>query len=79
MRERIKAAIRTKLRPPEGSEFPDHLAALRLSRDAEGRERLLTTNFDTLFERAWADSYHQKIESHAGPAMPRPKSAGFKP
>jgi len=32
--------------------FPDHLALLQLSRDGDGRPRLLTTNFDTLFERA---------------------------
>ncbi len=30
----------------------DHLALLQLSRDKDGRPRLLTTNFDTLFERA---------------------------
>jgi hypothetical protein len=40
------------LAAPSDVDVPDHLALLRLSRDAEGRSRLLPTNFDTLFERA---------------------------
>jgi NAD-dependent SIR2 family protein deacetylase len=53
MRERIRAAVRHVLAPPDNVDLANHLALLELSRDAEGRNRILTTNFDTLFERAW--------------------------
>src|SRR5262245_49247666 len=48
---RVREAVGAILAAPAGS-FPDHLALLQLSRDADGRPRLVTTNFDTLFERA---------------------------
>ena len=53
MRERIRRAIRQVLAAPKDANLANHLALLELSRDAEGQIRLLTTNFDTLFERAW--------------------------
>jgi hypothetical protein len=77
MRERIRSAVRDTLSPPEDADLSNHLALLKLSRDSEGRTRLLTTNFDTLFERAWFDQHHTRIPSHAGPAMPRPKVSNF--
>jgi NAD-dependent SIR2 family protein deacetylase len=64
MRERIRAAVRELLA----------LALLKLSRDAEDCVRLLKTNFDTLFERAWFGEYHSSIQSHAGSAMPQPRA-----
>jgi hypothetical protein len=48
---RVRGAVADLLVPPTVA-FPDHLALLQLSRDGDGRPRLLTTNFDTLFERA---------------------------
>jgi NAD-dependent SIR2 family protein deacetylase len=45
--------------------FPDHLALLQLSRDSGGRPRLLTTNFDTLFERAASASGMINVPSYA--------------
>jgi NAD-dependent SIR2 family protein deacetylase len=77
MRERMRSAVRKALSPPEGADLSNHLVLLKLSRDAEGRTRLLTTNFDTVFERAWFDQHHTRIPSHAGPAMPRPKVSNF--
>lgn len=77
MRERIRAAIRHVLAPPANPDLGNHLALLELSRDAEGRNRLLTTNFDTIFERAWFDNKNSAIASHAGAAMPQPKASGF--
>jgi NAD-dependent SIR2 family protein deacetylase len=77
MRERIRSAVRRVLSPPDGVELSDHLALLELSRDAEGRTRLLTTNFDTLFERAWFDAHRSALPSHAGIAMPQPNSPGY--
>jgi hypothetical protein len=76
MRGRIRAAVRTMLAPPE-KKLENHLELLGLSRDAAGRSRLLTTNFDTLFERAWWDVHQEAIASHAGPAMPQPKVDAF--
>jgi hypothetical protein len=49
----------------------NHLGLLQLSRDAEGRHRLLTTNFDTLFERA-ALTGGLEVPSHALKSMPKP-------
>src|SRR6267142_5187061 len=77
MRERIRAAVRSELALPNDVNLENHLAVLELSRDAEGRVRLLTTNFDTLFERAWYQKHHKMIASHAGPAMAQPNASDF--
>lgn len=75
MRERIRSAVRQVLAAPNSADLTNHLALLELSRDAEGRNRILTTNFDTLFERAWYQKHHAAISTHAGMAMPQPKVA----
>jgi NAD-dependent SIR2 family protein deacetylase len=75
MRERIRAAVRHVLAAPVDADLRNHLALIELSRDAEGRHRLLTTNFDTLFERAWFDTHQAAIPTHAGTAIPQPKVA----
>jgi hypothetical protein len=77
MRARIRTAVRRALTPPADVDLDNHRSLLELSRDPEGRSRLLTTNFDTLFERAWLDRHDDAIPSHAGPAMPPPKVTGF--
>lgn len=77
MRRRIRAAIEAALELPSATDLPNHLALLELSRDEEGRPRLLTTNFDPLFERAWQQAGHPALPSHAGPAMPRPGTGAF--
>jgi len=48
---RVQAAVSETLAPPDGAVLSRHLSLLRLSRDRDDRPRLLTTNFDTLFER----------------------------
>jgi len=68
---RVRRAITKLLTPAPSLAVPDHLNLLRLSRDAEGRVRLLTTNFDPLFECA-AHADGQTVPSHAGKAIPRP-------
>lgn len=65
---RVRKAVADLLAPP-ATEFPDHRALLQLSRDTEGRPKLLTTNFDTLFERA-AAAAGIKAPSHAGRSIP---------
>src|SRR5580765_8560438 len=76
MRERIRQGVRQVLAAPVDADLSNHQALLELSRDAEGRNRLLTTNFDTLFERAWYEKHATAIPSHAGMAMPQHKVAG---
>jgi hypothetical protein len=75
MRERIREAVRHVLTPPDNVDLANHLALLELSRDAEGGNRILTTNFDTLFERSWYGKHQSAIATHAGMAMPQPKVA----
>jgi hypothetical protein len=68
---RVRMATTKLLTHAPGLAVPDHLNLLRLSRDVEGRVRLLTTNFDPLFECA-AHADGQTVPSHAGKAIPRP-------
>jgi hypothetical protein len=51
--------------------LPDHFALLQLSRNRDGRPRLLTTNFDTLFERAARAGGMVDVPSYAGASLPR--------
>jgi SIR2-like domain len=67
---RVRDAVADLLVPPAVT-FPDHLALLQLSRDGDGRPRLLTTNFDTLFERAARAGGMPNVPSYAGVSMPR--------
>lgn len=68
---RVRATVFKILAPPDNPDLSGHLSLLRLSRDRSGRTRLLTTNFDTLFERA-AQQDGIPIVSHAGKSIPRP-------
>ena len=47
---RVRFAAAELLTPLPDLSTPDHLNLLRLSRDSDGRVKLLTTNFDPLFE-----------------------------
>jgi SIR2-like domain len=64
----VREATARLLKVPTGP-FEDHLALLQLSRDADGRPRILTTNFDTLFEQA-AFGAGLEVPSHAGVSIP---------
>ena len=68
---RVRSAVAELLGAPSCA-LPDHLAIVQLSRDAEGRPKLLTTNFDTLFERAAAAGGFTDVPSHAGKSIPKP-------
>lgn len=68
---RVRTAVAELLSVPDSVQVPDHLHLLQLSRDNEGRPRLLTTNFDTLFERA-AHAAGLVAPSYAGKSIPRP-------
>lgn len=70
---RVRVAVANLLAVKE-VDVPDHMALLQLSRDADGRPKLLTTNFDTLFERA-ALAAGLKVPSHAVKSIPKPGGA----
>ena len=78
MRERIRTAVRDALISPDEADLSGHLALLELSRGQEGQPRIVTTNFDTLFERSWLENRGWAIASHANSAMPQPKASGFR-
>ena len=68
------------LQPPVNINLDHHRTVLRLSRDMENRPTIVTTNFDTLIERA----LHENAEiesirslSAAGQDLPAPGSSGF--
>ncbi len=67
----VRVATAQLLRPKNGLVTDDHLNLLRLSQDTDGRIRLLTTNFDPLFEQA-AKEEGWDVPNHAGKALPRP-------
>jgi hypothetical protein len=68
---RVRNAVAELLVAPSCA-LPDHLAIIQLSRDSEGRPKLLTTNFDTLFEQAAIAGGFSEVPSHAGKSIPKP-------
>jgi hypothetical protein len=67
----VRAACANQLRVPANVQLLDHASVLTLSKDRDGRSRVLTTNFDTLFERSLADRM-LPVFSEAGKALPKP-------
>lgn len=64
----------------ENPNLSNHHTLLRLSRNLENRLGLITTNFDTLFERAIAEHEsveYARISSFSGQALPLPGSKDF--
>lgn len=68
----ITEAVEKHLKAP-ASNFSAHADVWALSRDAELRGRVVTTNFDTLFEHAAPDD----MPSRAGPDLPPPLGSDF--
>ncbi len=64
---------------PEKPIHHQHCTILRLSRDLDNRISVVTTNFDTLLERAAADILGETpvVVSFAGQALPAPGSPSF--
>lgn len=68
---RVRYVVSNILKAPDNIDFPDHRALLQLSRDSDGRPKLLTTNFDTIFERVvQADGIN--VPSYAVKSIPKP-------
>lgn len=76
---RVRAAVRAALRTPSRATFPVHQALLRLATDKFGARspRLVTTNFDNLFDRA-ASAIGMPILRDTAPALPVPKPSHWR-
>lgn len=73
----VRDAAARELRPRRGADLTVHRDLLDLSRGLDGAPRVVTTNFDTLLERAWLAGGTAKLPSHAGAAIPRVGSPDF--
>ena len=67
---RVRQEAENLLNYKPGSKLDAHSAILNISRDGHGRPRLITTNFDTLLERAAVQLRKEPPPSYAGQAMP---------
>lgn len=68
------------LRVPAEPDINHHAIIVRLSRDRVGKPAIVTTNFDTFFERALTQSHSAEFaaaESAAGQDIPAPGSSRF--
>jgi hypothetical protein len=71
---RVRAAVNELLAANDEMHLSHHRDLLQISQDGDGRPRLLTTNFDTLFERAaQGEGWH--VPSHVGKSIPKPGGA----
>jgi hypothetical protein len=61
----VEAEVAGALRVPRRPNLADHRALLDLARGPDGRRRLITTNFDRLFQRA-----DTRLRSYAPPHFP---------
>ena len=73
----VRDAAARELRHRRGADLTLHRDLLDLSRGLDGAPRAVTTNFDTLLERAWLADGTAKLPSHAGSAIPRVGSPDF--
>lgn len=73
----VRQAVTALLTPRSRTRFAAHADLLDLSRDTDGRPRIVTTNFDTIFERAWLQRSGNRLESSAGQGMPAVGSHDF--
>lgn len=68
------------LQPPAQPDLTHHRTILRLSRNLDNRPVIVTTNFDTMLEKALLDvdgAKQVRALSFAGQDLPSPGSAGF--
>ncbi|MER8905208.1 SIR2 family protein [Mesorhizobium sp. M0772] len=74
---RVREAVAILVQPGPRARVAAHTDLLDLSRATDGRPRIITTNFDTLFERAWRRRTGQHLTSTAGQGMPTVGSHDF--
>lgn len=68
----VQKAVARAIRPAEGADLSAHQTLIDLSRGRDGTLRLVTTNFDLLFEQC-VDG----IACSGPPMLPNPRSASF--
>lgn len=64
----VRRAVANALKAPDKCDLSPHRALLELSRIRSGQPRLVTTNFDRLFEKA-----EEGLQSSAPPRLPDPR------
>jgi hypothetical protein len=72
----VREAVAEMLLPPDRA-YVAHRDIIEISRDPAGRPRVITTNFDTLFERAQQAIGCNPVLSVVGPGLPAVGSSGF--
>lgn len=70
-RQDVQAAVARGVKP-EGADLSAHKILLDLSRGRDGTLRLVTTNFDLLFEQS-----DPTVACHGPPTLPDPRNVGF--
>ena len=70
-RDAVDEAVNRILKTPTRANTAAHATILRLSRSAAGRPRVVTTNFDSLFERA-----DKSLTVHIAPELPDIRNVG---
>lgn len=76
----VTRAVVAELQIPPQADLSHHRTILRLSRDLENRPAIVTTNFDTLIERALLEGESAELVralSFAGQDLPLPGGASF--
>lgn len=64
----VRDAVTELVKPPRRAPI-SHQDILQISRDAFGRPRVVTTNFDTIFERTWKKGRADLPISSSGPGL----------
>jgi NAD-dependent SIR2 family protein deacetylase len=72
----VREAVAAELQPPRRASVA-HRDILDISKDAAGRPRIVTTNFDTLFERAARSADGNRVASSVGPGLAAVGSSDF--
>ncbi len=76
---RVREAVTRALTASDTTPFDRHLSLLILARDQRGEPRIVTTNFDTLLERAWEGAAGSiPLSSRAGASLPGPGTIDFR-
>ncbi len=68
----VQAAVARAIKPADDADLSAHRTLVDLSRGRDGTVRLVTTNFEPLFERCVPG-----IACHGPPNLPNPRSASF--
>lgn len=76
-RNPVREAVSSILAPRPRASFSAHANLLDLSRGPDGRPRIVTTNFDTIFERVWFRQTRERLPSSACQSIPAVGSHDF--